>query len=194
MAKTAADNETSIFVAGVSEEKALRIREVTPPLDIVSLNEAEACALLECNTFSEDALITGGERYGIRNLVVTKGNDGYLVGTPESVREFPAIQLSSIVSTSGTGDAFLAGICHAVHEEGEIDWDRFETYISPYIEDVVSYEGSTPGATAKEIELSVPDRVNRKARSIAGHSWWEIVAMVIGVIGAILTILSVLVF
>jgi sugar/nucleoside kinase (ribokinase family) len=189
---TAAAHETSVFMAGVSESKALRMRNVTSSVDLFSLNEAEARAFLGVESLSEDTLKECADSHGIENVVVTGGEDGHTVATPESVSEFPAPSVPSVVSTSGTGDAFLAGVCHAVHAEGEIDWDNINEYIQDYIEEIVSYEGSTPGATAKETELSVKERVNQRARSIAGYSWWEIAATAIGVIGAILTILTVL--
>jgi sugar/nucleoside kinase (ribokinase family) len=188
---TAAAYETSVFIAGVSESKALRIRDISSSVDLFSLNEAEARAFLGGKSLSGNILKQCADTHGIQNLVVTGAEKGHTVATPESVREFSAPPISSIVSTSGTGDAFLAGVCHAVHEEDEIDWNNLNEYIHEYIEDVVSYEGSTPGATAKETELSVKERVNQRARSIAGYSWWEIAATVIGVIGAVLTILTV---
>lgn len=186
---TAAEYETSVFLAGVSETKARRALATTSTVDILSLNEAEARAFLEQESLSEEILRESLENHDIRNLAVTQGEDGYIVATPESIRDFSAREISSVESTSGTGDAFLAGVCHAVHEEGDIDWECIDDYVHEYVRDVISYEGATPGATAKQTELSVKERINQRARSIAGYSWWEIVATVISVVGALLTII-----
>lgn len=190
VARTAVEADTLVFIAGVSESKARRVKRVDVPIDVLALNREEACSLLDCETLSRDVLTDGADRHEIRNLVVTDGSDGYIVASPDSVRKFPAPQVTSIVSTSGTGDAFLAGVCHAVTENSGWDWERIDERVSAYVKNAVSHKGSTSGATAKETELSVEERVNQKVRAIAGYSWWEVAATFVGVIGAILTIAS----
>lgn len=182
--------DTRTFVCGVSESKSARVREVSGPITLFSLNREEAQYLLECDELRPDRLRSFAAENDVHNLVVTQGADGYLIATPEAVDRFPAPPVTEVASTSGAGDAFLAGVCHSVHDEGALRWESIHDSIASYVTAVLEREGSTVGAVANENELSVRDRINRQVRAIAGYSRWEKAAMAIGAVSAVLTILS----
>lgn len=184
------DFDKKVLVSGVSESKAKRIESVSGNIDLFTLNYSEVCSLLECDDFAQSDLCEACNDLGIKQMVVTQGKDGYIVADRQDVSHYSAPKVNKVVSTSGTGDAFLAGKSHYLYENGAIDWEDARSYIFDYISDVIQEEGSTVGATAKERELSVRDRVNEQINRIAGYPWWEKAAIITGIISAIITIFS----
>lgn len=179
-----------ILVSAVSESKAKRIVEISEDIDLFSLNNDEACSLLECDDLDRSDLSKTCADLGIKQLTVTKGRDGYLVANKQNVSHYSAPPINEVVSTSGTGDAFMASICHYLYENDNIDLEDAREYISTYVSDVIEQEGSTVGAKAKDRELSVRDRVNDQIERIAGYPWWEKAAIVAGLLSAVITIAS----
>lgn len=185
--------DKKILVSGVSESKAKRIRNNTNKITLLSLNDAEIDSLVGTNNYQDSDLCDLCSNLNIKQIVVTQGENGYLVVDRDTVTHYPAPELNDIVSTSGTGDAFLAGICHYLYNNGEINWESAKNNISEYVSAVIKQDGSTVGATTKDNELSVRDRVNSQIERISGVSdypWWEKAAIVIGVMSAVITISS----
>jgi len=185
--------DKKILVSGVSESKAKRIQNNEKNISLFSLNDEETNSLIGKSNYQHSDLCEACSDFNIEQMVVTQGKDGYLVVDQDTVTHHPAPKINNVVSTSGTGDAFLAGICHYLHNNEEIDWERAKNSISEYVSAVIKQEGSTVGATTKDNELSVRDRVNDQIERISGVSdypWWEKATIVIGVMSAIITIFS----
>lgn len=84
--------------------------EVYPLCDVLCPNEHEA-ALLVGRELSEEAAARELMRRGARNVVLTLGDRGCLVVTPEGVTSIPA-PIVTAVDTTGAGDAFIGSLAY----------------------------------------------------------------------------------
>jgi sugar/nucleoside kinase (ribokinase family) len=84
-----------------------------PEIDILHLNSQEAISLTK-KTNSEQAIkaITGK---GTRLTIISKGKQGLIVGTSNTIIKMPAFKVKEIDPT-GAGDALCAGIIKALFE------------------------------------------------------------------------------
>lgn len=110
------DNSTApLFVDAVSTTKAHRLVNALrkcklPHLHTLKLNQKEAIAVTDTNTYTEAAqqLLD----MGVEHLYITLGADGVYCRHAGEEWLFPALPVS-IVNTTGAGDAFLAGVVYA---------------------------------------------------------------------------------
>ena len=95
-----------------------RYGEVTWPHDYLVPNEIEAGMLADCDNPEEWAreLFTGEQRA----VVISRGAAGALVIDREGMREHPGYRVRA-VDTTGSGDAFRAGLAVMLAEERGID-------------------------------------------------------------------------
>ncbi len=114
-----------IYVDAVSSTKAWRIinaltKNHTSRLHTLKLNVKEALAVT--NTQSHEEAAVKLIAMGIDNLYITLGGEGVYCAcakedtTDIDTRFFPALPIQEVVNTTGAGDAFLAGVIHAVTE------------------------------------------------------------------------------
>lgn len=188
--ETANKHDKKTLVSGVSESKSLRAKNIRSDITVFVINHEEACCFFDCKNITPDKLSMLQRNHNMENIVVTNGSDGYIVSNESEATEYNAPQVDRVVSTSGTGDALLAGICHTIYEKGELQWDLADDTISEYVSEVLKHEGSTLGAATKRNELNVRDRVNQQVRKMARYSRLEKATMIVGLLSAIITIFS----
>lgn len=186
------DSGKSLFVAGVSESKAVRVHCLPTTVSLFSVNEYEARRAFDCEDLHPDTLRKKLRANDIEQLVVTEGVAGYLVVDETDVTRHTVPEVVDPISTSGAGDALLAGLCHVVNEHGELDWDVAPKRVNEYVKDVIVDEGSTVGATATERELSLPNRFNQPVQAFTDAPRWQQFWFVIGVISFLITIAGIL--
>lgn len=119
LAQAACARMVPIYVAGVSEEKCLRMASIAAVVDAVFLNEREAVYFARrIAPDLEGRLSDLATRMGTI-FIVTQGDRGALVARPyqHRVALVPPVPLSSVANTLGMGDAFMAGavFAHLVH-------------------------------------------------------------------------------
>jgi ribokinase len=92
-------------------------------VDVLTPNETEARLLCGC---SPDATMGPEEmgreliRKGVRNVVMTLGENGALIVTASSVTNVPALKMT-VADTTGAGDAFNAGLAVALASGEELE-------------------------------------------------------------------------
>jgi sugar/nucleoside kinase (ribokinase family) len=88
------------------------LEELTGGLvDIVFANESELLTLSGGENAPE--ALEAIARPGL-TVVVTRGANGAMVGTPEGILEVPAVAIDKVVDLTGAGDLFAAGFCFGV--------------------------------------------------------------------------------
>lgn len=107
LAKIANEQGVPVFVAAVSEEKSLRIGEITTPIAAVFMNQRETAYF---GRMTGSASLRDIARQLGCVLVSTQGADGVNVVDGGKETHIPAVLLtnSSVVQTLGAGDALLA--------------------------------------------------------------------------------------
>ncbi len=110
------ENSTApVFVDAVSSTKAHRVVNALqklklPHLHTLKLNQKEALAVTDTQTYSEAAqkLLD----MGVEHLYITLGSEGVYCRHAGEEWLFPALPVE-VVNTTGAGDAFLAGVVFA---------------------------------------------------------------------------------
>jgi len=102
-------------------------RELPPSLlakvDILTPNEIEASLLAGLEVDSLDTAEEAARRLlekGVGKIIVTLGDNGALLVTPDTRRHFP-VQTVEVVDTTAAGDAFSGALAFAVAEGRSID-------------------------------------------------------------------------
>lgn len=96
-----------VFVAAVSEEKSLRIRQIAGKVDVAFLNSKEA-AYLRAHCMRDSASYEDMARALNTTLVVTIGEEGAIVALPSKAATIPPVRVDGIANLLGAGDAFMA--------------------------------------------------------------------------------------
>ena len=98
-----------LYIDAVSSAKVGRLREA---LSASRLNEGRVFAV-KCNRLEAEALewLTKFES-AVERLYISMGSEGVIVREDGEETRLPAMQVTGIASTSGAGDAMLAGIVH----------------------------------------------------------------------------------
>ncbi len=107
--------EAPLFVDAVSTGKAMRIMDalqqsLTPRWLTLKLNQAEALAITNCASIDNAAAVL--LKMGVQRVFITLGGEGVICCDALSSERIPAIP-TSVINTTGAGDAFLAGVVHA---------------------------------------------------------------------------------
>lgn len=87
------------------------IRELTQVSDIVFGNEEEVMALYDTNIFSDAISAVNNE---INLCIITRGEKGSIIVSPEGVEEIPAHTCDTVVDTTGAGDLYAAGFLYGL--------------------------------------------------------------------------------
>ncbi len=110
------DSKVTLCAAAVSPAKSGRLKPLLPKFDLLFCNKAELTALCGSEGMEEPELLEGAaalsEQRGT-NLLVTQGADGVMLFDRGEVVTFPAPD-AKVVDVNGAGDAFAAGILHAL--------------------------------------------------------------------------------
>ena len=104
-----------VFMDAVSPKRALRIAEALKmsgkkSFYALKCNRSEACAFSGIDDIMESARMLNS--FGIQEVFVTMGADGVVYSSAALTMHFPALP-AQVVSVTGSGDAFLAGIVYA---------------------------------------------------------------------------------
>ena len=105
-----------LMVDGVSTAKASRatkalLQSQTHHLHALKLNRQEALAVTDCDTVKSAAdCLTG---MGVSQVYVTMGSEGVYCSDGVHHEHYKAMP-ATVVNTTGAGDAFIAGVAHAL--------------------------------------------------------------------------------
>jgi sugar/nucleoside kinase (ribokinase family) len=148
-----------ILIAGVSDSKARRILELPEKakVSVFSLSEAEFQTiepkLLSSLTHEDISRLC--ELTHSRHIVVTLGDRGYMIMSETGqMLKFEAPKVNRLVSSTGAGDALIAGIALHWYEDRSFDWNKAHTVIGRIVRKVLQEEGATQGSLAKEIDFA----------------------------------------
>ncbi|MEM1175122.1 MAG: PfkB family carbohydrate kinase [Pseudomonadota bacterium] len=106
------DSDAVRCVDTVSAAKAVRVRENLRNIDVLKTTPAEASALTGVGAERIDALCNALLERGAGSVFLSMGARGLRVASRESAVTLAARSPESIQSTSGAGDALLAGIVY----------------------------------------------------------------------------------
>lgn len=106
-----------LLVDAVSTAKAPRVIEAlrhsgNHRLHTLKLNMMEALAVTDYDTADRAALELAA--LGVENVYITLGAHGAFCSNGEMNEHFNSLPVEEIVNTTGAGDAFLAGVTHAL--------------------------------------------------------------------------------
>lgn len=119
----AADLDIKICIDPVSVEKAKKIPHQLEAVFLLKPDVQEASALshMPIRTIN-DCFIAGRKlvNRGVKNIVISMGNLGYVVVNDTDEIHVPALEVSTIADVSGAGDAFVAGILSGLQQNKDI--------------------------------------------------------------------------
>ena len=111
--------DTSWDADGFSSPTRAEVRELLPFVDVFLPNEVEACALANS---APDAALAARALQAVSGgwVVVKRGARGCLAAGPHGAEIAVPAPAASVADTTGAGDAFNAGLVHAL--AGRADW------------------------------------------------------------------------
>lgn len=106
----ASESDALRFADSVSAAKAVRLRGSLSRLDVLKTTPAEAAALTSIDSSDPVALSDALLELGVGSVYLSLGGDGLFIATRHGSTRLPAVDAGPVCSTSGAGDALLAGI------------------------------------------------------------------------------------
>lgn len=82
-------------------------RELLPMIDYLKVNEAELCVLAGTAEIEAGAFML--MEWGVRELVITLGSNGSLIGSSGRLYRIPAYRPTAVIDATGCGDTYMAG-------------------------------------------------------------------------------------
>jgi len=113
-----------IFVDTVSTTKCMKIKDIIGKFNTIKLNKYEAEALSGIKIDSIDDLELCSKyllKQGVEKLFITLGKDGVFCSTKEISVKIDSVKVN-IISATGAGDAFTAGIVYSHLNDFVIDY------------------------------------------------------------------------
>ncbi len=105
---------TPLAVEAVSIQKVKKITGILSEIDLLKVNEMEARALVNNEAaLSPNELVSDLLRLGVKEVHMTRGEKGILVGKNNEVIKFPVEKVREIHSVNKAGDEYFAGIIHS---------------------------------------------------------------------------------
>ncbi|MEM7817060.1 MAG: PfkB family carbohydrate kinase, partial [Candidatus Aenigmatarchaeota archaeon] len=96
-------------------------------VDVFFLNEKEARLLSQENNLLKAAKTI--KRFGPKNIIIKKGEDGALFFSSIDYFCLPAFLLEKVIDPTGAGDAFAGGVMGYLSKKGSIDIHTFKEAI-----------------------------------------------------------------
>ena len=99
--------------------KKEQLLEVMKRVDIMLLNEGEACQL-----FNTTNLITAAKQVlnlGVKTVIIKKGSHGALMFNKDSIYIVPAVPIENIIDPTGAGDSFAGGFISYLEHNKKLD-------------------------------------------------------------------------
>lgn len=122
-------------------------------IDVLVPNELEAQQLLDMEVKRRsdyDKMVTMLTDMGVKNAIITLGSKGMIYNSGSGIKHKPAYEVKAVDST-GAGDAFIGGLCHALAQG--MDMDRATDYANAVAAISVTRIGAQSASpTAKEVE------------------------------------------
>ncbi|MGE3164181.1 MAG: PfkB family carbohydrate kinase [Planctomycetota bacterium] len=101
------------------------LEALIPRIDGLVLNDEEASLLSE-----DDRVIPAGrmirEKYGLRYLVIKKGEHGSMIFHDDGEVALPAFPIASVTDPTGAGDSFAGGLMGYLASAGRTDLQHFK--------------------------------------------------------------------
>jgi sugar/nucleoside kinase (ribokinase family) len=200
ISRLAVREERPVLCAAVSEPKASRILASYRPahgagLLAVCMNDYEFATIAKkCGISDEVAEIL--EKLNSRAVFITRGAAGYdILSVDTTIRtHFPAPRVTTLVNTSGAGDALLSGLIHSIYcSNGELDVDDCRVRIEDYVKAVLGEVGSTVGAAVdpseivhRTVEVSAETKEHPRnfLQKVVHYTWkaWSIPVIIVGIL------------
>ena len=162
-----------VVVACVSDTKVRRLLQQAPakPLDLVALNEGELHAAglaLDDAPRAEQASAACAALH-TQTLLVTRGERGHVVlGRDGAVQVFPAPTNVAVQSTSGAGDALLAGIVGDWWRHNRLDCAAAQPHALLLVAKALAQPAATAGALAVDADFAQLARI-----AVRQVPWWR---------------------
>jgi len=115
-------------------------------IDVLFANQLEAESLVEVTDVWEAVGVLQGQ---CELVVVTRGDQGSLVVTPEAVYEVPAVRVTEVVDSTGAGDLYAAGFLYGLTQ----GWDLVHCAQAgaAAAAEVISHFGARPESDLREL-------------------------------------------
>jgi sugar/nucleoside kinase (ribokinase family) len=119
---------------------------IAGPIDVLFANQLEAESLVEVADVWEAVGVLQGQ---CELVVVTRGDQGSLVVTPEAVYEVPAVRVPEVVDSTGAGDLYAAGFLYGLTQ----GWDLVHCAQAgaAAAAEVISHFGARPEGDLREL-------------------------------------------
>lgn len=115
-------------------------------VDLVFANEAEICALYQCESFDE--AIESVQRQGLI-AALTRSEKGSVVVDQDRVIEIPAHPVDELVDTTGAGDLYASGFLYGFSQG--LDLETCGALGSLAAAEVISHLGARPSENLREL-------------------------------------------
>ncbi|RRD39671.1 winged helix-turn-helix transcriptional regulator [Leptotrichia sp. OH3620_COT-345] len=113
----------NLILDTVSTKKALKVKDFIGRFHIIKPNRLEAEVLSDITIYGNDDLIRVGEHFlnkGVKKIFISLGPKGifYMTEEKNGIIKIPRI---NTVSTTGAGDAFVAGISYGEYHDYDVE-------------------------------------------------------------------------
>jgi pseudouridine kinase len=184
-------------VAVVSDSKVTRLVERENKqryvIDIVAMNERELEAVRPYKQFpttKADATEVC-ELFAAKTVIVTRAAAGHAVlNRNDEPQSYPAPSAVTVVSSTGAGDALMAGVLSYWYRNQRLDFGDMLRTINSVVGKVLQQEGATAGALASETDFPSLARLARKRTPVSKRMLSPEVATATGILLVIFALLA----
>lgn len=128
---------------------------IAGPLDLLFANQLEAESLLEVTDVWEAVERLQGQ---CELVVITRGDQGSLVVTPEAVYEVAPVRVAEVIDSTGAGDLFAAGFLYGLTQGWELV--HCARAGAAAAAEVISHFGARPESDLRElVRLAILEEV-----------------------------------
>ncbi|WP_428241352.1 carbohydrate kinase [Gynuella sp.] len=106
-----------ISADAVSETKAPRLAALLPKLSILKTNRAEALAILQQSSLSNDEILDALLEKGIKKVLLSLGAEGAILANSEQRIQAAPPKTDQMISDTGAGDALMAAVMYSELQE-----------------------------------------------------------------------------
>lgn len=178
-----------VAVAAVSDTKIERLLRLRPDrdLDLVIMNQAELDATgLALDTSDPASVALVCRALHTRCAVVTRAAAGHVALDADGrVQTFAAVAPSTIASSSGAGDALLAGILAHWQRNGRLDVAGADDHAMELVQKVLRQPAATAGALAVDADFAQLARIAVQEAPL----WRRMLSQEVGVAAALIALI-----